>query len=254
MTSTFSREEIADYGKTPAEAQADNEAELDAADEDAESDKAADGADRAEPAAARTSRWAEEDDLGDLPSARSNEPMPDMADDDVQFDSDKYRAKMQKWVQRSVESGVETALSKSKTHQSLESKIQRFAKDHPDFEQVVNKNPVLAANQLGPDAAVTVARSPYAAHLLYRFGKDPGLAVRVAKMSPGKQVMAVVNMIRDIQSERASATARTESAQRQASAGKGTSPTREQQLSSKTSMDAFAQASRSRRHSGRYYK
>lgn len=236
MTNTFTREDLA--SPTTDET----------VDEPTETaDEIADEAE-AEPVAARASTPVAsvedlEDDFGE-PTA--DEPMPDMADPDIQFDTDKYRTKMA----RHVAVQAERAVARVRTRKRIEEKVARFAKDHPDFEQVVNKNPVLAANQLGPDAAVTVARSPYTAELLYRFGKDNELAVRVAKMSPAQQVLTVVNMIRDIKDEKRAAT--TARPQRQ-TARKGPA-SREEQLAAKDSMTTFAATSRGSRFAGRFYK
>lgn len=137
------------------------------------------------------------------------ESMPDMADDDVQFDMDKYRAKMTTWMAKQTAHAAQVAVREALGTQSaetarrnLEAKIETYAKDHPDFETVVATNPVLAANQLAPDAAAIVAESDHTAEMLYRFGKDPKLAVRVARQHPRDQIVTVTNMIRDIEDER----------------------------------------------------
>lgn len=137
------------------------------------------------------------------------EPMPDMADDDVQFDNDKYRAKMQKWVTAQTERAAEIAVRKvtgtdatQKILQDIEQKCVEYAKDHTDFEEVVTKNPVLAANKLAPGAGRLVAKSEHTAELLYRFGKDPSFAIRVARQDPDQQIVTVANMIRDIEEDK----------------------------------------------------
>lgn len=139
----------------------------------------------------------------------ADEPMPDMADPDVSYDTDKYRAKMQKWVGAQTERAAERAVRKvtgadtvQKQIQALEQKCVAFAKDHDDFEEVVTKNPVLAANQLAPDAGILVRDSEFAGALLYKFGKDPQLAIRVARQHPAQQIVTVANMIRDLEDER----------------------------------------------------
>lgn len=142
-------------------------------------------------------------------ATEDDEPMPDMTDEDVQFDSDKYRAKMMKWVKSQTTRAAKEALREvsgaDTARQALKKvgdKCEAYAKDHPDFEEVVSKNPVLAANQLSPDAAALVGDSEHTAELLYRFGKDNGLAIRTARMSPTQQIVQVTNMIRDIEDER----------------------------------------------------
>lgn len=141
------------------------------------------------------------------------EPMPDMTDDDVQFDNDKYRAKMQKWVQKQSEQAAEIAVrkvtgadSKQKVLQAVAQKCEEYAKEHPDFEDVVVKNPVLSANQLAPDAAAEVSESEHTAALLYQFGKDPSFAIRVARQSPRQQLKTVLEMIQKLDAEKAAGT------------------------------------------------
>src|ERR1700722_4167105 len=138
-----------------------------------------------------------------------DEPMPDMADADVAFDNDKYRAKMAKWVKTQTAAAADAAVRRAsgadaatKVLQAVETKVETYAKDHADFDAVVRKNKVLAQNPLGPDAGAIIAESDHTAELLYRFGKDPGLAIRTARMSPRQQVMQVTNMIRDIEDEK----------------------------------------------------
>jgi hypothetical protein len=142
----------------------------------------------------------------------NDEPMPDMADEDVAFDNDKYRAKMAKWVKAQTTAAAKQAVrevtgaeSTQKQLQNIAQKCETFAQEHKDFEEVVVKNPVLAANQLAPDAAATVAESEYTAELLYKFGKDPAFAIRVARQSPRQQLLTVADMIRDIKDERKAA-------------------------------------------------
>lgn len=135
-----------------------------------------------------------------------DEPMPDMSDPDVAFDNDKYRAKMQKWQDKRIDARVDAGLRRAsgadaaqKVLKEVETKVETFAKDHPDFDVKVRKNKVLAQNPLGPDAGAVIAESEHTADLLYAFGNDPGLAIRTARMSPRQQVMQVTNMIRDIE-------------------------------------------------------
>jgi hypothetical protein len=137
-----------------------------------------------------------------------DEPMPDMTDEDVQFDTDKYRAKMAKWVKSQVTAGAKAAVrevtgkeSTQKTMQAVEQKVEAYKKDHADFDEVVTNNPVLAANQLGPDAAAIVGESEHTAEMLYRFGKDPKLAIQVARMNPRDQIRFVTRMEDQIAAE-----------------------------------------------------
>lgn len=143
------------------------------------------------------------------PPVEVDEPMPDMTDEDVQFDNDKYRAKMAKWVKGQTKAAAKAAVAEvtgaetaQRTMQTVETKIAAFAKEHPDFEQKVTKNPVLAANKLALEAGAEVARSEHVAELLYAFGSDPGLAIRVAKQSPAQQLMTIGRMIAKIEAEK----------------------------------------------------
>jgi hypothetical protein len=142
-------------------------------------------------------------------------PMPDMADEDVAFDNDKYRAKMQSWVKGQVRAGTTAAVREmtgasaaEKTRQEIDAKVAAFTKTHPDFEQKVIKNPVLAQHALAPDAGYAVAQSEYTAELLYKFGSDAGLAVRIAKQSPAQQLITIGRLIAEIESENKVTTAK----------------------------------------------
>lgn len=139
-----------------------------------------------------------------------DEPMPDLADPDIAFDNDKYRAKMQKWTKDQAAitarqivremTGQNEAVAR---HAAVEKKIEEFAKTHKDYTAVVTNNPVLAAHQLGPDAGAAVAQSEHVARILYEFGKDTALAIRTAKMSPAQQCIQVGKMIAKIEEEHA---------------------------------------------------
>jgi hypothetical protein len=145
------------------------------------------------------------------PPAEEDEPMPDLADADIAFDNDKYRAKMQKWSKTQAKIAAReliremTGQSEAQARRAqVTEKIEVFAKAHPDYKKVVSENPVLAANQLAPDAGIAVAQSEHTARLLYEFGKDPALAVRTAKQSPAQQLITIGRMIGDIERETAS--------------------------------------------------
>jgi hypothetical protein len=138
-----------------------------------------------------------------------DEPMPDMGDPDVQFDNDKYRVKMANWVKtqgrieaRRALREEQSATAVARVRNDVESKCEAFAKDHKDFKTVVTDNPVLAQNQLHPFAGRAVAKSEYTAELLYAFGKDIAMAIRVAKMEPEDQVLAISDMVAKIKSEK----------------------------------------------------
>lgn len=142
------------------------------------------------------------------PPVVEDEPMPDLADSDIAFDNDKYRAKMQKWSRdqakiaaREIVREMTGADEAQKRRAAVEEKIEKFAKAHPDYKAVVSENPVLAAHQLAPDAGIAVAQSEFTGRLLYKFGKDTALAIRTAKQSPAQQLMTIGKMIRDIENE-----------------------------------------------------
>lgn len=147
------------------------------------------------------------------PPAVKDEPMPDLSDPDIAFDSDKYRAKMQKWTKDQIAIGTREAVREltgateaAKTRAAVEEKIEKFAKEHPDYKKVVTQNPVLAAHQLCVDAGAAVAQSEHTARLLYEFGKDTALAIRTAKQSPAQQLITIGKMIAKIELEKESGT------------------------------------------------
>ena len=142
------------------------------------------------------------------PPVVEDEPMPDLADADVAFDNDKYRAKMQKWTKDQAQiaarqivremTGQTEAVNRRKV---VEEKIAEFAKTHKDYTAVVTNNPILAQHQLGPDAGAAVAQSEHVARILYEFGKDTAMAIRTAKQSPAQQCITVGKIIAKIEAE-----------------------------------------------------
>jgi hypothetical protein len=144
------------------------------------------------------------------PPVEKDEPMPDLADADIAFDNDKYRAKMQKWSRdqakiaaREIVREMTGADEAQKRRAVVEERIEEFAKTHKDYKAVVTENPVLAANQLAPDAGIEVARSEHVGRILYEFGKDTALAIRTAKQSPAQQLITIGKMIAKIELEAA---------------------------------------------------
>jgi hypothetical protein len=136
-------------------------------------------------------------------------PMPNMADPEINFDDDKYRAKMQEWSKKTARAEARaivremTGAAQANTLlEQVNAKVDAFAKEHPEFQEVVTNNAVLKANQLAPDAGLAVARSAYTPELLMRFGSDPGFAIRVAKMTPADQLLVVGEMIAEIKAEK----------------------------------------------------
>jgi hypothetical protein len=151
---------------------------------------------------------AEQTTAAAAPPVVEDEPMPDLADADIAFDNDKYRAKMQKWSKdqakiaaREIVREMSGADEAQRRRAVVEKKIEDFAKTHKDYTAVVTNNPVLAANQLHPEAGIAVAQSDHVARLLYEFGKDTALAIRTAKQSPAQQCITIGKMIAKIEAE-----------------------------------------------------
>jgi hypothetical protein len=139
-------------------------------------------------------------------------PMPRMEDPDVNFDADLLQKKTEKWIDARAEAKAEAAFNRvskqaeiQKVLDAVDTKVTAFKSTHEDFDDVVSKNQVLQDNQLAPDAALAVARSEFTADLLYRFGQDPKLAVRTAKLSPADQREVIGEMIGEIRSEKKAA-------------------------------------------------
>ena len=137
------------------------------------------------------------------------EPMPDLSDEDVAYDNDKYRSKMASWLdkrdarnRKAVVAEISGTTKAQAIHDGVISKVTTFMKDHPDYKTVVMENPILAANQLGPDAGQLVAESPYTAELLYRFGKDDDLAIRIARMPPREQCKLIGRLEDEIEADK----------------------------------------------------
>jgi len=142
------------------------------------------------------------------PHVVEDTPMPDLADPDIAFDNDKYRAKMQKWSKdqakiaaREIVREMTGADEAAKRREIVEKKIEDFAKTHADYQAVVTDNPVLAAHQLAPDAGAEVAQSEHVARILYEFGKDTALAIRTAKQHPAQQLITIGKIIAKIEAE-----------------------------------------------------
>jgi hypothetical protein len=140
-----------------------------------------------------------------------DEPMPDVSDEDVGYDNDKYRTKMAAWVKKQgrIEARREMqaeaiAQARKSATATIETKVAAFEKTHPDFDVKVRKNRALLAPeaQLHPVAGGLMVKSEYTADLLYAFGSDTAMALRVAKMDPDDQVLAVNDMIAKIKAEK----------------------------------------------------
>jgi hypothetical protein len=254
---TFSREDLAN-GKTTAETQTDDEA-VEVADETADEVEAGD-----EPAATRSTSGRIELEDTDVKFSQppayapaSDAPMPDLADDDIAFDNDKYRTKMKTWVDQQASSAAERAVQEVQRARSVaemrshvEAEVKKFTKDHPDFETVVGKNPVLAQNQLHPEAGAAVAADRNVAAILYHFGKNPQYAIQVARMPLAQQLVAVGHLKQKIAMQQRTTRTERDAPQRQTITRKAP-VTRDQQMS--TSVAEMAQQSRGRKAKSRFY-
>jgi hypothetical protein len=139
-------------------------------------------------------------------------PMPDMSDEDVQFDNDKYREKMAKWSKanaraeaRAMFQEMTGATQAQQLVVEVNTKVEAYKQEHPEFEEIVTNNKTLKANQLAPIAGLRVAKSPYTAEILMHFGNDVPYAVRVAKMSPDEQLMEIGEIVAGIKAAKKAA-------------------------------------------------
>jgi hypothetical protein len=167
------------------------------------------------------------------PPAVEDEPMPDLADPDVAFDSDKYRAKMQKWTKSQAQIAARQIVREmtgeneaAARRAQVEKRVQEFAKTHKDYTAVVTENPVLAANQLAPAAGIAVAQSEHVARILYEFGKDTALAIRTAKQAPAQQLITIGKIIAKIEAENATSGYKSNSSKPDAQTGQKKSITK----------------------------
>jgi hypothetical protein len=258
---TFTREELANHGKTAAETQeeiveeagdkiADFETDDDAADEAA---VARLDAERAAAPRAVVEREPEMDEAPlRFPDLPADEPMPDLSDPDIEYDNEKYRVKMATWVKTQGKIEARRLLREEqqsdiaqKNRMNVEQKAAAFEKAHPDFKEKVRENKVLAAYQLHPDAGRIMVRSKYTAELLYRFGNDEALAIRTAQANPTQQGAIIDRMISEIEAEKA------KSAPRQPTLTRKAPVTRDQQMG--TSAADLARQSRERKAKSRFY-
>jgi len=139
-------------------------------------------------------------------------PMPDMSDEDVQFDNDKYREKMAKWSKanaraeaRAMFQEMTGATQAQQLVTEVHAKVEAYKQEHPEFEEIVTNNQTLKANQLAAVAGLRVAKSPYTAEILMHFGNDVPYAVRVAKMSPDEQLMEIGEIVAGIKAAKKAA-------------------------------------------------
>jgi hypothetical protein len=154
-------------------------------------------------------------DPAPAPQSEKEDPMPRLEDPDVNFDTDKLEVKMRKWIRSEATKAATPAAAKVIETSNLTAEQQRiatefngrletFAKDHPDFEKVVLKNPILNANQLSKKASAVMVRSPLSADLMYYFGKNTDEAVRIAKLPEEEQLVEMGEIISKVKATKAS--------------------------------------------------
>jgi hypothetical protein len=256
MTDTFSRSDLANYGKEQPANETGDEA---AADADAGADKTDDtSAARAEhterapaehpeaPASVRT-KSTTEDRVQFMP-IEPLPPMPDLGDSDINFDNDLYRTKMQEWTKKNARNQAAAVVNEELLHANVTSHVAQARTLYKDFDAVVTNNPVLKANQLAPDAGLAVARSPYVVDALYYFGKNLWEAVRVSKLSPAEQLIAVGELLARIkQAKRGGTSVHQGQGQRQSnSISNRASPTRSGPPSRESEMNESPEEMRKR--------
>lgn len=152
------------------------------------------------PAVAETSQAA--------PSA-DDDPMPDLADPDINFDTDKLRAATAKWTRDQVAKGTRAAVeqltgqgARQQLEKEVNTKIATFAAGKADFADKVTNNQILLQNQLSPEASLAVAKSEFTGELLYYFGTNPKEAIRVAKLDPVAQVVEIGRQMAKIEARK----------------------------------------------------
>lgn len=146
--------------------------------------------------------------VGDLRKSGTKEPVqesrpaPVESSDDVaptlesvDFDPIKLNKMQNEWIQRQVSKQVKSALSQmevsrseASVRQAFDQKTAEFRKNTPDFDTVL-ANPALP--QLAPKAAREVIRSEIGPDIAYHLGKNPDLAIRISRMDPDDQAVAI---------------------------------------------------------------
>lgn len=152
----------------------------------------------------------------EAPAAAADDPMPDLSDPDINYDTDKLRAKTQKWIKAQITAGTKQVVSDitgqtaaQKLEEEVNTKLATFASSHSDWETKVAKNQVLIQNQLSPVASLMVAKSEHTADILYAFGNDPTMAIKVAKQTPEQQLVSLGKLEAKIEAAKEAAAATT---------------------------------------------
>ena len=135
------------------------------------------------------------------PAATAPAPAPVSADDPPPtleqhaFDTKKHAEAQAAWVQRQVDKRVTEKVEavtrqqqQQTAKQQFESRLEAFRATHDDFDLVIS-NPNLPS--LHERAVATVIHSEKGPELAYQLAKNPDLAVRIARMAPDQQLMAL---------------------------------------------------------------
>ena len=132
-----------------------------------------------------------------VPTA-DDDPMPDLADPDINFDTDKLRTKTAKWTRDQAAKAARAAVeqvtgqgARKQLETEVNTKVATFSADKPDFDAKVTHNQILLDNQLCPEASLIVAKSDFTGDLLYYFGNNTKEAIRIARLTPVEQVAEV---------------------------------------------------------------
>jgi len=95
----------------------------------------------------------------------------------------KVRQEVTKTLEQERAQSVQTAATNQ-----FQERVDAFKKDHPDFDTVM-ANPRLP--QLDHISAAMIVGSEHGADISYTLAKNPDLAVKVSRMSPSQQALAV---------------------------------------------------------------
>lgn len=146
----------------------------------------------------------------EAPQEVADAPMPLIEDEDIAYDSTKYKEKMKAWLDArdkklvsTVVATVKTTEARDKLNTHVSTSFATFAETHKDWDAKVVSNKVLIANQLDPEVATEVAKSEHVADIVYAFGNDDALAIRVAKLPKAQQSIEVGKIIAKIEAAKA---------------------------------------------------
>jgi hypothetical protein len=141
-----------------------------------------------------------------------DEAMPDLADADVNFDTDKLKEKTQTWARQMARKEALRVLAETTNKNQVvtlrdtyEANAKTFAETHSDWKAVVD-NPEFTKHQLADPAAIAVIKSgDLGPEIVYRMGKDVSNAARVAKMSVPDQLEYIGELKAEIKADRKAA-------------------------------------------------